>query len=139
MPNKSASSNSPRQLKVGEELRHQIAAFFLESPIYDGILKDKSITITEVKISPDLKNATIFATILGLEIPTGAEHALNEYVPTLKHFLSRRRVRLRFMPQFRFRIDQRLLKSAHLDEIFSKLTPTSSTESSTDFSTDEKN
>lgn len=130
MTNKKNTGSSPRQLKVGEELRHQISAFFLENPIYEGILMDKSVTITEVKISPDLKNATIFATILGLEIPSGAENALNEYVPQLKYFLSRRRVRLRFMPQFRFRLDKSLLKSAQMDEIFSKLNNQSSQNSS---------
>ena len=51
---------SQRQLRVGEVLRHALAEVLRESHIHDPDLAERSITVTEVRMSPDLKNATAF-------------------------------------------------------------------------------
>ena len=50
---------SQRQLKVGEELRHLISNALHRETFYDEIIESSNITITEVNISPDLKNAKV--------------------------------------------------------------------------------
>ena len=51
---------SPRQLRVGEELRHVLAQLLRPGNLHDPALQDVSITVTEVRMSPDLRNATAF-------------------------------------------------------------------------------
>ena len=54
-----------RQLRVGEELRHLLAELFERGDMRDPDLRDASITVTAVDISPDLRNATAFVMPLG--------------------------------------------------------------------------
>ncbi len=51
---------SQRQLRIGEELRHALAGLLRPGELRDPALRDASITVTEVRVSPDLKNATAF-------------------------------------------------------------------------------
>ena len=62
---KNNSVKSQRQLKVGEELRHLISGVLLRESFYDEYLKDNNITVTEVNVSPDLKNAKVYVMPLG--------------------------------------------------------------------------
>src|SRR5262245_39857682 len=62
-PNESdiaARAPSQRQLRVGEELRHALAQFLRPGELRDPALREASITVTEVRVSPDLRNATAF-------------------------------------------------------------------------------
>src|SRR5437899_12849086 len=56
----SARGASQRQLRVGEELRHALAKLLRPGELRDPALREASITVTEVRVSPDLKNATAF-------------------------------------------------------------------------------
>jgi ribosome-binding factor A len=56
---------SQRQLRVGEEIRHVLAQLFARTEFRDPELAGVLITVTEVRISPDLKHATAFVTRLG--------------------------------------------------------------------------
>src|SRR4029077_8230827 len=51
---------SQRQLRVGEELRHVLAQLLRPGELRDPALRDANVTVTEVRVSPDLKNATAF-------------------------------------------------------------------------------
>ena len=65
---------SQRQLRVGEELRHALSEVLGEASLRDPDLVDAAITVTEVRLSPDLKNATAFVMPLGgadLEVKVG--------------------------------------------------------------------
>ncbi len=55
-----AAKRSHRQLKVGEELRHQLSLSLSKGELREPALFNRSFTITEVKVSPDLKNATVY-------------------------------------------------------------------------------
>ena len=54
-----------RQLRVGEELRHLLAELLRPGELRDPALRDANITVTEVRLSPDLRNATAFVMPLG--------------------------------------------------------------------------
>ena len=56
---------SQRQLRVGEELRHALSELFVRGDLNDPELSEVSITISEVRISPDLTKATVFVTCFG--------------------------------------------------------------------------
>ena len=96
--------DSQRQLRVAEELRHALAKIFQEGECRDPALRDTSIAVTEVRISPDLRNATAFV------VPLGGENA-PEIIAGLKRssaFLRRlvaREVPLRYAPHLVFALD----------------------------------
>ena len=62
---KDNSIKTQRQLRVGEELRHLISNALLRETFYDQIIENNYITITEVNVSPDLKNAKVYIMPLG--------------------------------------------------------------------------
>ena len=96
--------DSQRQLRVAEELRHALAKIFQEGKCRDPALQDTSIAVTEVRMSPDLRNATAFV------VPLGGENA-PEILAGLKRstaFLRRlvaREVPLRYAPHLVFALD----------------------------------
>jgi ribosome-binding factor A len=96
--------DSQRQLRVAEELRHALAKIFQEGECRDPALRDTSIAVTEVRMSPDLRNATAFV------VPLGGENA-PEILAGLKRstaFLRRlvaREVPLRYAPRLVFALD----------------------------------
>jgi ribosome-binding factor A len=61
---------SQRQLKVGEMIRHALADIFFRGEIVDEVLDRHSITVPEVRMSPDLKLATVYVIPLGSQGPT---------------------------------------------------------------------
>ena len=65
MSRQSARAPSQRQLRVGEEVRHALAEALERGEIRDPAVKGVAVTVTEVRISPDLKNATAFVVPLG--------------------------------------------------------------------------
>ena len=118
------SSRPPgqRQLRVGEELRHIIARLLDRGELSDPALSGVSITVSEVRVSPDLKNATVFVT------PLGGKGAA-EVVKVLKHAqaylrgLVAREVRLRYVPRFNFVLDTSFDYAGRIDRILAGLPP----------------
>ncbi|WP_298676493.1 30S ribosome-binding factor RbfA [uncultured Lentibacter sp.] len=95
---------SQRQLRVGELIRRTLAQVLAQGDIHDPELNRLSITVGEVRCSPDLKIATAYVMPLG---GTGREHAI-EYLARNKHELRRmvgKKVGLKFTPDLRFRLD----------------------------------
>ena len=70
---KHPSGPSQRQLKVGELIRHALAEIFTRGEIVDDVLSNYSLTVPEVRMTPDLKLATVYVMPLGGE---GAEEAV---------------------------------------------------------------
>jgi ribosome-binding factor A len=107
---------SQRQLKVGELIRHALAEIFARGEIVDDVLDHYSLTVSEVRMTPDLKLATVFVLPLG---GTGAEDVV-EHLDKHKRFLRgelARRVSLKFMPELRFKIDTSFASSKRIDEL----------------------
>ncbi len=107
---------SQRQLRVGEELRHVLALSISRADFRDPALRDLLVTITEVRVSPDLKNATAFVTPLGGKDPEGAVKALNKARDYLRGELSRQ-VKLRHTPKISFQPDETFDEASHIDAL----------------------
>jgi len=110
---------SQRQLRVGEEVRHALAIVLERGDLRDPALVKTPITVTEVRLSPDLKNATCFVTPLG----GGESDAVKEVVAALeraKKFLRHevvQRVNLRFAPTLHFVHDTTFDIASHIDNL----------------------
>lgn len=93
---------SQRQLRVGEQIRHIIAATMQRGHFNDPALLDAGrITVTEVRISPDLKNATAYVIALGDTDIGKYLPALNDHASTFQKEIARQ-ANLKFTPRIKF-------------------------------------
>ncbi len=107
---------SQRQLRVGEELRHALSEVLGEASLRDPDLVEAAITVTEVRLSPDLKNATAFVMPLGgadLEVKVAA---LRRAAPFLRGEVARR-LKLRFTPRLSFEPDLSFDTAGRIDAV----------------------
>lgn len=107
---------SQRQLRVGEELRHALAHILERGEVHDPGLAGAPVTVTEVRVSPDLRNATAFIMPLGGSADAAAVEALTR----AKGFIRRRlaeMVRLRIMPAFSFHLDASFDEAGHIEAL----------------------
>ena len=95
---------SQRQLRVGEELRHVLAQLLRPGELRDPALFDANITVTEVQLSPDLRNATAFVMPLGGGNVADIIAGLRRSAPYLKGQIARL-VQLRRVPNLSFALD----------------------------------
>jgi len=120
MTNRSGKAPSQRQLRVGEELRQALAQMFERGDLHDPALAGKSITVTEIKISPDLKNATAYVTPLGGGDAVKIVEALNHAKSYIRTALARS-VHLRFAPRISFMADTAFDYSDHMGDVLKGL------------------
>ena len=114
------SIKSQRQLKVGEELRHLISNALLRSSFYDEHIENNNITITEVNVSPDLKNAKVYVMPLGGEKKQDVLNSLNKATGRLKKIISSN-LSLRKTPKLIFKIDETFEYAKKISEILNKI------------------
>jgi ribosome-binding factor A len=107
---------SQRQLRVGEMIRHALADILVRSKIADPEFDGHAITITEVRVSPDLRNATIFAVPFGDGDPQAVKAALMKHQRFLRGELAKR-VDLKYMPNLSFQIDETFDQARRIDMI----------------------
>lgn len=107
---------SQRQLRAGELVRHALMDILAREEFDDPALHGKSITITEVRISPDLRNATAFAAPLGGADMKAVVEALNRAAGFMRGRLSRE-VDMRYTPQIRFIPDDSYDEARRIDEL----------------------
>jgi ribosome-binding factor A len=107
---------SQRQLKVGETIRHALADIFSRGEIVDEVLDRHSLTVPEVRMSPDLKLATVYVITLGGGEATEAVAHLDKHKRFLRGLLAKR-VSMKFMPELRFKVDTSFETSARIDEL----------------------
>jgi len=100
-----APGGSQRQLRVGEEMRHALARLLQRGALRDPALQDLNITVTEVRVSPDLKHATAFVMPLGGHQAAEAVAGLRRSAAYLRMELARA-VKLRVAPTVAFELDQ---------------------------------
>ena len=105
-----------RQLRVAEEIRHVLSAVFLRGEFRDPDLAGAKITVTEVRISPDLKNATAFVTRLGRSDIEVLLPALKRAAPYLRTQVAHE-MRLRVAPMMSFQPDTTLDYAMHVDAL----------------------
>ena len=117
---KNKSLKSQRQLKVGEELRHLISNILIKETFYDVILATNNITITEVNVSPDLKNATVYIMPLGGEKKLEVLDSLNKVKGFIKKIISNN-LNLRQIPNLNFKIDETFEYAENIDRILQNI------------------
>lgn len=106
---------SQRQLRVGELVRHALAEIFMTEEIEDEAIQGISISVSEVRASPDLRHATAFVAGLGAD-NTELARALNRHQRFLRGALARR-VELRYIPEISFKPDESLAASERIEEL----------------------
>jgi ribosome-binding factor A len=117
MPNRDkAKGPSQRQLKVGELIRHAIADIFNRGEIRDEVLERHSLTVPEVRMTPDLKLATVYVLTLGGGETEEAVKHLEKHKRFLRGELAKH-VSLKFMPELRFKVDTSFESSRRIDEL----------------------
>ena len=108
---------SQRQLKVGEEMRHTLAMMFMRGDVMWPLdFRAPTITVTEVQVSPDLKNATVFVMPLGGEHLTEVVRYLNSIAGHFRHEIAQK-IQLRYTPRLRFQADNSFVYAQHIDNI----------------------
>lgn len=107
---------SQRQLRVGELVRHALADMLTRGAVHDPVIQGHLITVPEVRMTADLRLATIYV------VPLGGRDA-EEVLAALernKRFLRGeivRRINLKFAPEIRFRLDERFDEAERIEKL----------------------
>ena len=109
---------SQRQLRVGEQLRHIIVDTLQRGHFQDELLFDAAaqITVSEVRPSPDLKNATAYVTVLGGGDLTDLLKALNDSSSLFQKEIGRQ-MKMKFTPRLRFVEDESFANAQRIEKI----------------------
>ena len=121
MRNKKQKGDTPatasqRQLRVGELIRHALAEMLTRGEVHDPVLESHMITIPEVRMTADLKLATIYVMPLGGRDVNAVIAALNENRKFLRGEIAHR-VNLKFAPDIRFRADERFDEAERIEKL----------------------
>ena len=111
-----APGGSQRQLRVGETVRHAIADILSHGSVHDADLEGHIVTVPEVRMSPDLKLATIYVMPLGGRDTEIVIAALDRNKKYLRGEIARR-VNLKFAPDIRFRVDERFDEAERIEKL----------------------
>ena len=113
---KSASAPGQRQLRVGEEIRHALSEIIARDHLDDPDIAGKMVTVTQVSVSPDLRNATAFVTPFGGGDAKTLVAALNRAQGYFRRELVRI-VKLQFAPAIRFREDETFEEASKIERL----------------------
>jgi ribosome-binding factor A len=117
---KDSTTHSQRQLRVGEELRHLISNALHRETFYDVVLENNNITVTEVNVSPDLKNAKVYIMPLGGENKIEVLESLNKIKGYIQKLISSE-IQLRQIPRLSFVIDTTFEYANKIDNIIKNI------------------
>lgn len=119
-----ATTNQPsqRMLRVGEQIKHVLATALARGHFYDPVLMDNAanVTVTEVRVSPDLKHATAFVMALGGQMMDEILPALNEEAFNFQKEINKQ-TQLKFTPKLQFRKDETFDKAMRLEGLISTI------------------
>ena len=112
----SAPGGSQRQLRVAETVRHAVADILSQGGVHDPDLEGHIITVPEVRMSPDLKLATVYVMPLGGRDTDVVIAALERHKKYLRGEIAHR-VNLKFSPDLRFRTDERFDEAERIEKL----------------------
>lgn len=110
------SAPSQRMLRVGERVRHEIAALLQRGEIIDPLLETVTVTVPEVRMTPDLKLANVYVMPLGGEDAEDVARALNAHAKFIRGRIAPA-LDLKYAPQFRFFVDRTFDEYGRIDAI----------------------
>jgi ribosome-binding factor A len=105
-----------RQLRAGELVRHALAEILARGDVHDPVIEAHLITVPEVRMSPDLRQATIYVMPLGGRDAKPVLAALERNKRYLRGEIARR-VNLKFAPEIRFRLDERFDEAERIEKL----------------------
>ncbi|MEQ8482065.1 MAG: 30S ribosome-binding factor RbfA [Hoeflea sp.] len=105
MPKPTSSAPSQRMLRVGEQVRAAITQVLQRGDVRDPLIEKTVISVSEVRMSPDLKIATAYVTPLGQTDHAETIAALNKHARYLRGRISPLIRQMKYMPELRFRDD----------------------------------
>jgi len=112
-----AGGSSQRQLRVGEQVRHALSEVMQRGEIEDDLLRAAVLSVSEVRMSPDLKIATAFVSPIGAADSEAVVEALNRHARFVRGRLSPALRQMKFMPEIRFRLDTSFENFARIDRL----------------------
>jgi ribosome-binding factor A len=110
------AGKSVRLLRVGEEIRHVLANIFMRGDIHDDVIAAHSITVTEVRVSADLRHATVFVEPLGGADETEVLGALKRNARFIKGEVGRH-LSTKYTPELAFRLDESFAKAGAIEAL----------------------
>jgi ribosome-binding factor A len=111
-----AKGPSQRGLRAGELIRHALAEILARGDVHDPVIETHLITVAEVRMSPDLRLATVYVMPLGGSDEKAVVEALEGHRRYLRGEIARR-VNLKFAPDIRFRIDARFDEAERIERL----------------------
>jgi ribosome-binding factor A len=111
-----STGGSQRQLRVGELIRHELAEMMSRGDIHDPVIEAHMITVPEVRMSPDLRLATIYVMPLGGRDTKDVIAALDRNKRYVRGEIARR-VNLKFAPEIRFRADEQFDEAERIEKL----------------------
>ena len=110
------AGGSQRQLRVGELIRHELAAMLSRGDVHDPVIEAHIITVPEVRMTADLRLATIYVMPLGGRDEKEVLGALERNKRYMRGEIARR-VNLKFAPEIRFRIDEQFGEAERIEKL----------------------
>lgn len=128
MASKPTKEPSQRQLRVGEEIRHILADVLTRGDFHAPELEGVSITVTEVDVAPDMRNATAYISPLGGSVNADkVAEILNKGAGEFNHAIAKQLV-MKFAPRLKFSTDTRFDYAARIEELLHKAQKTAAVE-----------
>ena len=112
----SSPGGSQRQLRVGELVRHALADMLARGDVHDPVIEGHLITVPEVRMTADLRLATIYVMPMGGRDADEVVAAFERQKKFLRAEIAHR-VNLKFAPDIRFRIDERFAEAERIDKL----------------------
>ncbi len=121
MSKRFSSSKGPtqRQLRAGELIRHALVEILQREGFREPALAGVSVTVSEVRVSPDLKNASVFASPLGGDHQEEVIDALNHASAHIRGLLGKK-INMKFTPRLKFLSDDTFAEAQKIDRLLAR-------------------
>ena len=117
MPGPATKGPSQRQLRVGEQVRHALADVLARGEVRDDVIEATVISVSEVRMSSDLKIATAFVAPLAAKDDDAVIKALAQNAKFIRGRVTNALRQMKYMPEFRFRLDTSFDNMAKIDNL----------------------
>ena len=111
-----AEGRSVRLLRVGEQVRHVLSEILARGDVHDETLQSHLVSITEVRMSPDLRHATVFVKPLLGQDEDEVLKALRTHTAYLQREVAQR-VRMKYAARLKFIADESFDEGSHIDQL----------------------